>query len=1765
MWSGTAFDRQWCLWAGLREQTSLRAIDFGYDWICGERSWASNPGFADHGEGVLTSERVGCERRTTSSIRRARAAHARAFHDRSAMFGARGTQPPRRPGIFLMPVRDLEIWRRLHAGTITPAELELVARWPLARRGAYLGTVVTLVEHPEPAIRIATLHAVAGARGVPGVRAIVKCLDDEDAAVRDAAVTALRETARDAPYRYVHALFHPRPEVRLAALAQPELTIAAAELGIYLRADPVCAELARQAPWPANSLSIALELHAIGCVTAHELVALLWKHQSEDVRTTLAAERQRLPAVVDAYLDRSAVGALAPAPGLDHLDTILVALVGVSEIPGSPTLAGLIDRFVQLIAPRKQRLLARRAAASILDYLARHPDATPLTRKGLLAVAVAIEPRIVGFAMFTPADAAAASFGLVRFGWPVKPGVDQVVRLMGLPVAHDLALAAALAGLLGAKRLARLEKRFGELSLVEKLLASDHGWDEICALPGETPAMELAWLAKIEAADYKRYVTLAGRTVAIYTGTRLDAFVEQMPRRHRVPAFIAALRAHEASDGERIAGVAKVIATRIDRAGLTSLVEALLDLPDRTTRRRLVLPLIREVADKLLAQAVVPLDEPRVIKLIEVLEDPDDPPPRAKEMAIAETLRSRFTPAVHAWLARILTAEAPLATVAPPPQRRALDPAERSRIMSASPGDLAKLLAPAFGAPVTGLASALAVVGANPNAAACAALMGCGDPLVDVARQLDRFWADKLEIELDRQMMRWLRVEELPPLAHAYLYRWEAHLGKLAEWIDASGGVHATLRAAEALGDGLAGQTLWHGISEALMFFRYRDLPRYQREGTVELAQFCAERVDRAIGRHAARIVVALVEGKAVPVTEVRDRVLDRIADADAETREYAARLIRLDGIAAPRPVVREAGAADLIATIRKTSDLDALVQWCAHPQPAIVEEAVLALLVLGARGQLQLAALLDRLADLLHPLPILASIQLWEEPAAVDRARSLATRRDLPTAWRFYVNLALAARSEPGALDAAFAAAREPAEDWYFRRDDWEALLRIAEPLRCALELAESPHHHAYQRAVSLLISASHPSDPVLAALARFLEVDGDRPLHLRRGAAVRLAQTGDTRGMPLLVEQILDEQAAEWGKFSADHDVALEAVVGAVLVGGPSVASEKRMWQAFDQARRLVPRPVLQRIAARILDEATTNAARRAAANLAISEGLAHDRLGRVAEVFAWGVRRGVELTGRLFKFHLTSKETEYGYTRLTGDRIFVSPLPMLRDEANGQDIVEGLVLHEIGHHVYHRGEVPEALWAKAHKEGLGHLLNLVADEHLERNLRAIDPAYGDRLKRLGAYAFHHAAQELAVPVLLDSLRGAAAPALIRTPLDVGFAENSVRLRRGHVLTELDRNGHPLARFARSFRLGLGNRMNDPKLAEALALTQGIREMDMPQMYELTQKLAHLFGGALEVAKVFGGPEGLEAGDHERDDDVFGAGVTDDALQKEIERILDPRRNRTPKPEKGTPSKLWINVAPDEDFDRITTVERVRGNPEAHRKLVAEVDRHASRLRMYLDDLGLRWEPQRARTQGRALDRTRLLPLVTRNDPRILVARTPQRRTDLFLGVLVDCSGSMSSRDNIGRAKRFAALVAEAVRPLPGVEARFFGFTDSVIYDAGTARDCNVVGLHADGGNNDAAGLYHAATVALNSPKRAKVLVMISDGLPTECSVEALRGLVTTLTRRRGIVCAQVAVHPLEEVCFPNYVLLDGAIETAVARFGRMIGDLARKSLLA
>jgi hypothetical protein len=75
-----------------------------------------------------------------------------------------------------------------------------------------------------------------------------------------------------------------------------------------------------------------------------------------------------------------------------------------------------------------------------------------------------------------------------------------------------------------------------------------------------------------------------------------------------------------------------------------------------------------------------------------------------------------------------------------------------------------------------------------------------------------------------------------------------------------------------------------------------------------------------------------------------------------------------------------------------------------------------------------------------------------------------------------------------------------------------------------------------------------------------------------------------------------------------------------------------------------------------------------------------------------------------------------------------------------------------------------------------------------------------------------------------------------------------------------------------------------------------------------------------------------------------------------------------------------------------------------------------------------------------------------------------------------------------------------------------------------------------------------------------------MISDGLPTECSVAALRGVVNRATNKMGICCAQVAVAKLAEVCFPHHVLLEGEdLGSAVRSFGGVVARLVRRAMLA
>src|SRR4051794_3270773 len=114
-------------------------------------------------------------------------------------------------------MKDLLLFRLLRAPELDPPALapllDELAGLPVAERFPFLGLLPRALAHPEPVLRAAALRALAGADGRAAFLLLIGALADVDPGVRRAAVEALRASSLGHPARWVHALFHPLPDV----------------------------------------------------------------------------------------------------------------------------------------------------------------------------------------------------------------------------------------------------------------------------------------------------------------------------------------------------------------------------------------------------------------------------------------------------------------------------------------------------------------------------------------------------------------------------------------------------------------------------------------------------------------------------------------------------------------------------------------------------------------------------------------------------------------------------------------------------------------------------------------------------------------------------------------------------------------------------------------------------------------------------------------------------------------------------------------------------------------------------------------------------------------------------------------------------------------------------------------------------------------------------------------------------------------------------------------------------------------------------------------------------------------------------------------------------------------------------------------------------------------------------------------------------------------------------------------------------------------
>lgn len=1648
-------------------------------------------------------------------------------------------------------MQDIQLFWQLEGGSLDdptlPARLERAAELSLERRLALFAVIERALAHADPALRAAAVALLAGADGRIALGAELRALDDPSGAVQRAGVEALRVSAAKCSARWAHALFHPAPSVRQAAVsgAAPP---GAAELEAYLLVDPECrARIRDRLVIDHHALPLVSALTDRGELTHAEAARLLVGLDPRDLLATTEAGRA-LPDT-DAFDDLFAI-VLGGEPEI--VETLAHALGGALSA-ARPEL--------RMRAAASLRRFGPRLSAPLLGLLAQtHPPALgwpELSREAR---------RRAALALYDAPRAARVERELAR---------ELLLELVPDGETIDLAVAGALLRLVQDKPYALLFDAFGRERVVDAFVADalhaapllgvaddskrgrKHLMDLVATrgvLPSGMLEALLAWVLPTDALDFidgiphSSALTLCGSLLQL----ERDPRVLLKPR--KVDRLATALSHRLTHDRKE----------HLVRRAVTRVWGQLLAHPDPMRSAfgmALLGELSRRTSTEVFVDAMLALGTTRLFAVIRIL------PAAArvaygKELALASALADHEDPELRSWAAEKLgTRSAPALAPTPPGTVIDVPPA----LARASSSDLEAACAALCGTAQRGLATVLARRGAPaPSIAVCVALLGSWDDPHEVARQFERFREDHPRFlrELDaRAVGAWSTHPELPLLGAAWLWRWERQAERLATLLrQAPGGSVGALEAALSLPSALLRAELWRGVAAAWAVWaaRKRDwlIAMDEAEGDA-LVALCVRELASDCGAGAAEILNALHRVGSPAVQRAVSAIAQRLPDATDDVRQRLSRIVSARGLP-PRSAAerrKRALSGEERAQIRALTDLEALARLCADPDPALAEEACLRLVELGPDGALWIAELVLRDAPVPSFRVLVESVPLWPDCPALERLR--ARLDGGPAELRFRLALALVERGETAAIELALGAAVEPGKADWLASADVDRLARQLPGPELWRRLATSPHPHAYRRALDTLIAASDGEPEDRAAVRAFLSMGTERQHDLRRLAATWLANRDDAFGFPLLLEHTVTTGTMRlYPKLDPRH---VHWAVSAVLFAGPGESREDHLLQALSASS--VPAAALDLAWERLLSDAASLRTLRIVAQRASRRPARSGKLRTIAEVFAWGARVAPMLTGKRLRAHLTEGH-DLGHTRLDQARIHVSALPVLRADRHGREIVEGLVLHELGHHRHHAGAGAERVWQDAEKIGVFQLLNLVADEHLERNLRALDPGFGDRLKRLAAWAFQHADRDLPVSFVVRALGVRTFEVLTRVRLGLAQRSDSVRVESGALLREMERAGMSFARFVRALRMGLGDRHGDALVERALTLfDKAFRKSDMARLLEIARELQALFGWEAVLAGQYGGHESGPGG--ERDHIVHGDAIGDDEVQQEVERISDPKR-RPRGGGGGRGDRLWINVSDTPVFDRIHQVVPLVRDGAQHQQLARDVRRHSQRLRRVLEELGLSRQPSRGRLQGVRVDAGRLRALVVRGEPRVLVRRELAVRNDLFLGVAVDCSGSMQSGANIDKARRFAVLLAEAARGLRGVDLRVFGFTDSVLYDAGDAERSAAASLSAGGGNNDAAALLHVAEIAKKSRRSARLLVMVSDGLPTECSTEALRSLVERLERRERMCVAQVAVRPLEEICFRHHVLLEeDDLDGSVRRFGQTVGRLVRRAV--
>jgi hypothetical protein len=265
---------------------------------------------------------------------------------------------------------------------------------------------------------------------------------------------------------------------------------------------------------------------------------------------------------------------------------------------------------------------------------------------------------------------------------------------------------------------------------------------------------------------------------------------------------------------------------------------------------------------------------------------------------------------------------------------------------------------------------------------------------------------------------------------------------------------------------------------------------------------------------------------------------------------------------------------------------------------------------------------------------------------------------------------------------------------------------------------------------------------------------------------------------------------------------------------------------------------------------------------------------------------------------------------------------------------------------------------------------------------------------------------------------------------------------------------------------------------------------------------------------------------------------------------------------PDGGQPSDQR-NEADERAFPGPEGVFRLLPDRVLNATLARDVRRLVPILRPFFAVVGQEKVQEERLSSGRRLLAGSLVKHLAYGETRLFADQRlaeVEQHADVLVCVLIDTSASTKADDRLGRAKLVGALLAECLKECPNVESAFLGYNQNV-YLCGSHEEHSLGSLEPAGKTNEAAAIDYLRKVHLDSPRRRKAVIVLSDGLPTACSVESVRWLVHATEKELGARFLYGALSSADHPAYRRRADLAGEVdESRVRALGRQIAALLR-----